>query len=79
MRKTAPTLPQAIDAEKGLLGSMLLAPDRVISEFIEIGSEEFFHHPAHRTIYRQMLKMWTDRKGVNLITLTQSLDDVGPS
>ena len=77
MKKTAPTLPQAIDAEKGLLGSMLLAPDRVISEFIEIGSEELFHHPAHRTIYHQMLKMWTDRKGVNLITLTQSLDDVG--
>ena len=77
MKKTAPTLPQAIDAEKGLLGSMLLAPDKVISEFIEIGSEEFLHHPAHRTIYRQMLKLWTGRKGVNLITLTQSLDDSG--
>ena len=70
-------MPQAPDAEKGLLGSMLLAPDRVISEFVECGNEEFFYHPAHRTIYRRMVQMWAERKGVNLITLTQSLEDAG--
>lgn len=75
MNKTMQTLPQAPDAEKVLLGSILLAPDRVISEFLEHGSEEFFHHPAHLTIYRHMLQMWTDRKGIDLVTLTQSLDD----
>ena len=62
------TSPQSQDAEKGLLGSMLLAPDRVIAEFVELGNEEFFYHPAHRTIYRRMMQMWADRKGVNLIT-----------
>ena len=56
---------------------MLLAPDRVIGEFVECGNEEFFYHPAHRTIYRRMMQMWADRKGVNLITVTQSLEDLG--
>jgi replicative DNA helicase len=77
MNNPTQTLPQALDAERGLIGSMLLAPDRVISEFVERGSDEFFHHPAHQTIYRHMLQMWTNRKGVNLITLTQSLEDSG--
>jgi replicative DNA helicase len=77
MNNPTQTLPQALDAERGLIGSMLLAPDRVISEFVERGSDEFFHHPAHQTIYRHMLQMWTNRKGVNLITLTQSLEDLG--
>jgi replicative DNA helicase len=71
------TTPQSRDAEKGLLGSMLLAPDRVIAEFVECGNEEFFYYPAHRTIYRRMMQMWAERKGLNLITLTQGLEDAG--
>ena len=77
MKRCLQTMPQAPDAEKAILGCMLLAPDRVISEFLEHGSAEFFHHPANRTIYRQMVKMWTERKGITLITLTQSLEDSG--
>jgi replicative DNA helicase len=56
---------------------MLQAPDRVIPEFVECGNEEFFYHPANQTIYRHMVQMWTDRRGVDLITLTQSLEDSG--
>lgn len=68
-------MPQAPDAEKAMLSCVLLAPNRVISEFVERGSDEFFNHPAHRTIYRHMLQMWTDRKAIGLVTLTQSLED----
>ena len=77
MKRASQNLPGAPDAEKGILCSMLLTPDRVISEFVERGSDEFFNHPANRTIYRHMLQMWTDRKAISLVTLTQSLEDAG--
>ena len=75
MKNVSP--PQAIDAEKGLLCSMLLAPDRVIAEFVDSGCEGYFHHPSHREIYRHILKMWTQQKSIDLLTLTQFLRDHG--
>ena len=51
-------LPQSIDSEKGVLGSILLAPKRVLDECCErqIGASHF-HHPAHATIFNTLLQM----------------------
>lgn len=42
------TLPQSLDAEKGLLGSILLSPDRVLDECVtqQVGPK-YFHSPNY--------------------------------
>lgn len=69
-------VPQSLDAEKGLLGSVLLSPDRVLDECIQqqVG-DKYFHHPAHAKIYEILVAMKESNKPIDLITLTQFLDD----
>jgi replicative DNA helicase len=69
-------LPQSPDAEKGLLGSVLIAPREVLGECIEKGIlPPYFHIPAHATIYEVLLELWTKNQPVDFITLTQVLKD----
>ena len=70
------SLPQSIDAEKGLLGSVLLAPGRVLDECIQqqVG-EKYFHHPAHARIFTVLVDMREANKPIDLISLTQILED----
>ena len=69
-------VPQSLDAEKGLLGSVLLSPDRVLDECIQqqVG-DKYFHHPAHAKIFEVLVSMREANKPIDLITLTQFLDD----
>jgi replicative DNA helicase len=70
------SLPQSLDAEKGLLGSILLAPGRVLDECIQQQvTEKYFHHPAHARIFTVLVEMREANKPVDLISLTQLLDD----
>ena len=70
------TLPQSIDAEKGVLGSILLLPGKTLDECIQqqVG-EKYFHHPAHARIYSILLEMREANKLIDLISLTQLLED----
>jgi replicative DNA helicase len=70
------SLPQSVDAEKGLLGSILLAPGRVLDECIQqqVG-EKYFHHPAHAKIFTVLIDMREANKPIDLISLTQLLED----
>ena len=70
------SLPQSLDAEKGLLGSILLAPGRVLDECIQqqVG-EKYFHHPAHARIFTVLVDMREANKPIDLISLTQLLED----
>ena len=70
------SLPQSLDAEKGLLGSILLAPGRVLDECIQqqVG-EKYFHHPAHSRIFALLVDMREANKPIDLISLTQLLED----
>ncbi len=70
------SLPQSVDAEKGLLGSVLLAPGRVLDECIQqqVG-EKYFHHPAHAKIFMVLVDMRETNKPIDLISLTQLLED----
>ncbi len=76
------TLPHAADAEKGLLGSMLLSPKEVIDQSVEkIGGDEHgaahFHIPAHATIYSLLVELHNAQRPIDFITLTQALKDRG--
>ena len=70
------SLPQSPDAEKGILGSILLSPGKVLDECIQqqVG-EKYFHQPAHARIFTILVEMRETNRPIDLITLTQLLSD----
>src|SRR6476620_3511560 len=69
------TPPHSVEAEQGVLGSMLISPQETIAECVEKINEEYFYVPAHRTIYDVLVGLWNTRQGIDLITFTQVLRD----
>src|SRR5438270_4277012 len=69
------TPPQSVDAEQGVLGSMLISPRETIAERVEKINEEYFYVPAHRTIYNVLVDLWNTGQAIDLITFTQVLRD----
>ena len=69
------TLPHSIEAEQGVLGSMLISPREIIAECVEKINEEYFYVPAHRTVYTVLVELWNAGQGIDLITFTQVLRD----
>lgn len=67
--------PHSIEAERGLIGSVLLAPDEWIDRCIEQITEKAFYYPAHQTIYAQVVELKNTGRPIDFITLTQSLRD----
>ena len=57
-------LPQSREAERALLGAMIVN-NEVIGDVIEfVGTREMFAYPAHRTIYEIVIKLFTEQKPV---------------
>ena len=69
------TPPHSVEAEQGVLGSMLISPRETIGECVEKINEEYFYVPAHRTIYDVLVELWNGGQGIDLITFTQVLRD----
>lgn len=69
------TLPHSVDAEQGVLGSMLISPREIIAECVEKITPEYFFVPAHETIYSVLVELWNAGQGIDLITFTQVLRD----
>ncbi|MDQ6626436.1 MAG: replicative DNA helicase, partial [Verrucomicrobiota bacterium] len=69
------TLPHSVEAEQGVLGSMLISPREIIAECVEKISEEYFYVPAHQTVYTVLVELWNAGQGIDLITFTQTLRD----
>jgi len=69
-------LPQAPDAERGVLCSFLLAPREIGGLCAEkLVKAEHFHLPAHAQIYAILLELWDANRPIDFITLTQLLRD----
>jgi len=68
-------LPQSLDAERGVLCSILLSPNDVLPMCIERIDENHFHHPAHRVIYETFIELWQNNQPIDLIVVTQYLTD----
>src|SRR5882757_1825983 len=68
-------LPHSVEAEQGVLGSMLIAPRDAIAEVVEKINEEYFYVPAHQTIYSVLVDLWNAGQAIDLITFTQVLRD----
>ena len=70
--------PQAIDAEKGALSSILLAPRDVLYPCLQKGvSRATFYLPAHGEIFQAVSDLDAARRPVDFITITQHLRDQG--
>src|SRR4051794_35268522 len=69
------TLPHSVEAEQGVLGSMLISPRDIIAECVEKINENYFYAPAHQTVYAILVELWNAGQGIDLITFTQILRD----
>src|SRR5881275_463794 len=69
------TPPNSVEAEQGVLGSMLISPRDTIAECVEKINEEYFYVPAHQTIYTVLVELWNAGQSIDLITFTQVLRD----
>jgi len=67
--------PHSVEAEQGVLGSMLISPRDTIAECVEKINEEYFYVPAHQTIYNVLVDLWNAGQAIDLITFTQVLRD----
>src|SRR6266516_1164480 len=71
----SPAAPHSVEAEQGVLGSMLISPGETITECLEKITDEYFFVPAHKTIYAVVVELWNADQAIDLITLTQVLRD----
>jgi replicative DNA helicase len=75
-------LPQNIEAEAGVLGSLLIDPGAIVQVADFLRADDFYRE-AHREIYRAVLDLYETSDPADLITLTDELqrrgklDDVG--
>lgn len=69
------TPPHSVEAERGVLGSMLISPGEAIAECVEKIDDKYFLVPAHRTIYSVLVDLWNAGQAIDLITFTQVLRD----
>src|SRR5437764_1277577 len=67
--------PHSVEAEQGVLGSMLISPRETIAECVEKINEDYFYVPAHRTSYDVLVDRWNAGQAIDLITFTQVLRD----
>ncbi len=79
LKKSPPTesllgrsLPSSRDAEKAVLGAILLN-DEHMSLISELLKPSDFYQPAHQLIFEQMLKLFNELKRIDIVTLKDAL------
>jgi replicative DNA helicase len=68
--------PQNIQAERSVLGSMMM-DDEAIGSAVEILDPSWFYEEAHRKIYNAICDLYNAHKNVDLITLSDKLTSDG--
>jgi replicative DNA helicase len=64
--------PQNLDAEKSVLGSILI-DEEAIYKLVEILKPDNFYHPHNKDIYQCMLELFEERKAIDILTLSDIL------
>lgn len=69
-------LPQNIEAERGVLGSIIIDPEAItdIADFLRAGD---FYRDAHRTIYEVIVQLYQRREPADFITICDELERGG--
>lgn len=68
--------PQDIEAEKSIIGAVLLDKDAIIN-VAQLIAPEHFYIPAHSAIFKAILALFEKRDPIDLITLTAQLKSQG--
>src|SRR5437870_11943273 len=66
------TLPHNIDAEKSVLGAILVNNENYYRVLENLKPEDFYLD-AHRVIYRKMVDLIEEAKAIDLITIQEEL------
>ncbi|MBO5480281.1 MAG: replicative DNA helicase [Clostridia bacterium] len=70
------TMPYNRDAEMALLGCFLIDSD-IAAELVEKLTEDDFYQESHKYVLRAMQKVFSDRKPVDIVTVSDELDGEG--
>ncbi len=68
--------PQATEAERAVLGGILLDPEAA-TRAIEVVLPEAFYHPAHARIYRAMIALFSKHEPIDVMTLSEEMRKSG--
>jgi hypothetical protein len=68
----APPLPQNLDAERSVLGAILLDNHALNAAIEKLKPEDFFCDP-HRRIFKHMIQLGEAQQAIDLVTLTDQL------
>jgi replicative DNA helicase len=68
-------LPNSLDAEIAVLGSVLISPTEAASIVRERLSEEHFYYAAHQVIFREIAALQDAMQAIDLVTLAEKLRD----
>lgn len=66
-------LPQNVEAEAGVLGSIIIDPEAIIQVADFLMAEDFYRD-AHRTIYETITQLFDQREAADFITICDELD-----
>jgi len=69
--------PHSVEAEQGVLGCALLAPNECLGECIEkfAAGPDVFYDLRHRAIYELLAEMYDRKAAIDIITVQQALKD----
>lgn len=68
--------PHSLDAERSLLGSLLLEKDSIIKVADLVNADDFYHE-GHRLIYGAIFELFQKRTPIDLLTVSNALNDNG--
>jgi hypothetical protein len=71
-----PAPPQNIEAERAILGAILIDNHTLDAALKELKPENFFHD-HHRRICQQMIALFEEHQAIDLVTLTEKLHRAG--
>ena len=69
-------LPQNVEAERCVLGAILL-DNQLVNQAVELLSHEDFYLGSHRVLFQQMESLLESSKAIDLVTLANAVDAVG--
>lgn len=68
-------LPNSYEAERAVLGAILLNPEEAGPQTQGSLTEENFYHAAHIIIFRELMALMDSMSAIDMVTLTQRLQD----
>jgi len=66
--------PQDVEAEKALLGSLLIDKEAIV-KVADLITEEDFYKETHQLIYRAILEIWDKREPIDILSVSSRLKE----